>query len=57
LYNLQRDPGEQFDLAVYFPEKVAELMLTAEKARAELGDLNVGIEKGAGTREIGKLNK
>jgi arylsulfatase len=57
LYNLQRDPGEQFDLAAYFPEKVAELMLTAEKARAELGDLNVGIEKGAGTREIGKLNK
>ena len=26
-------------------------------ARAELGDLNVGIEKGAGTREAGKLNK
>lgn len=57
LYNLQRDPGEQFDLAAFFPEKVAELMITAEKARAELGDLNVGIEKGAGTREAGKLEK
>jgi arylsulfatase len=57
LYNLQRDPGEQFDLAAFFPEKVAELMLTAEKARAELGDLNVEIEKGAGTREIGKTVK
>jgi len=57
LYNLQRDPGEQFDMASFFPGKVAELMLTAEKARAELGDLNVGIEKGAGTREIGKSGK
>jgi len=57
LYNLQRDPAEQFDMASYYPEIVTELMKTAEKARTELGDLNVGIEKGAGTREIGKLSK
>lgn len=55
LYNLQRDPGEQFDLAAFYPEKVAELMITAEAARKELGDLNVGIEKGTGTREAGQL--
>jgi arylsulfatase len=57
LYNLMRDPGEQFDLAAFYPEKVAELMITADAARKELGDLNVGIEKGAGTREVGKLEK
>ena len=57
LYNLMRDPGEQFDLAAFYPEKVAELMITADAARKELGDLNVGVEKGAGTRESGKLNK
>lgn len=57
LYNLMRDPGEQFDLAAFYPEKVAELMITADAARKELGDLNVGIERGTGTREAGKLNK
>jgi arylsulfatase len=57
LYNLMRDPGEQFDVAEYNHQKVAELLKVAEKARTELGDLNVGIEEGAGTREAGKLNK
>jgi hypothetical protein len=28
-------------------------MKIVEAARTELGDLNVGLEKGAGTREIG----
>ena len=55
LYNLQCDPGEQFDLAAFYPEKVEELMKVVESARAELGDLNVGIEKGKGTRESGKI--
>jgi len=54
LYNLQRDPGEQFNLASFYPEKIAELMKVTEAARAELGDLNVGMEKGTGTREIGR---
>jgi arylsulfatase len=52
-----RDPGEQFNVAEFNPQKVEELLKVAEKARAELGDLNLGIEKGAGTREAGKLNK
>ena len=54
LYNLMRDPGEQYNVIEYYPEKAAELMQTAEAARAELGDLNVGIEKGSGNREIGR---
>ncbi len=54
LYNMMRDPGEQYNVIEYHPEKAAELMKVAEAARAELGDLNVGIEKGSGTREIGK---
>ncbi|MCE4563422.1 sulfatase [Maribellus sp. CM-23] len=54
LYNMMRDPGEQYNVIESHPEKVAELMEIVEAARAELGDLNVGLEKGSGTREIGK---
>lgn len=54
LYNMMRDPGEQYNVIDYNPEKVAELMKVVEAARTEYGDLNVGIEKGSGTREIGK---
>lgn len=54
LYNMMRDPGEQYNVIESNPEKAEELMQVVEAARAELGDLNVGIEKGAGTREIGK---
>jgi arylsulfatase A-like enzyme len=54
LYNMMRDPGEEYNVIEYNPEKAAELMKVVEAARAELGDLNVGLEKGAGTREIGK---
>ncbi len=53
LYNMMRDPGEQYNVIEYYPEKVKELMKVVNEARVELGDLNVGIEKGAGTREIG----
>lgn len=55
LYNMMRDPGEQYNVIESFPEKAAELMETVEAARAELGDLNVGLPKGSGTREIGKI--
>ncbi|HSO85300.1 MAG TPA: sulfatase [Draconibacterium sp.] len=54
LYNMMRDPGEQFNVIEYYPEKAAEIMMLVEEARTELGDLNVEIEKGAGSREIGK---
>jgi len=54
LYNMMRDPGEEYNVIEYNPEKAAELMKVVEAARAELGDLNIGLEKGAGTREIGR---
>lgn len=55
LYNMMRDPGEQYNVIEYHPEKAEEIMAIVEKAREELGDLNVGIPKGSGNREIGKL--
>jgi arylsulfatase A-like enzyme len=56
LYNMMRDPGEQYNVIAYHPEKVAEIMVIVEEARKEYGDLNVGIKKGSGTREIGRLS-
>ncbi len=55
LYNMMRDPGEQYDVAEYYPEKIEEVMEVVVKAREELGDLNVGIEKGKENRVIGSL--
>ncbi len=57
LYDMTRDPGEQYNVIEYFPEKAAEIMEIVEAARAELGDLNVGVEKGNGNREIGSIKK
>jgi arylsulfatase len=57
LYDMTRDPGEQYNVIEYFPEKAVEIMQIVEAARAELGDLNVGIEKGSGNREIGSIKK
>ncbi|MCK4922761.1 MAG: sulfatase [Bacteroidales bacterium] len=57
LYNMMRDPGEQYNVIESYPEKAKELMVVVEQAREELGDLNVGIAKGKGNREIGKLKK
>lgn len=55
LYNMMRDPGEQYNVIKYHPEKVTEIMTVVEQARAELGDLNVGLEKGSENRAIGKV--
>ena len=55
LYNMMRDPGEQYNVIDYYPDKVREIMAVVEKAREELGDLNVGIEKGSENREIFEL--
>ena len=55
LYNMMRDPGEEYNVIELYPEKAEELMQLVDGARKEYGDLNVGIEKGSGTREIGKL--
>ena len=53
LYNMIRDPGEQYNVIEYYPEVVKEIMVVVEKARKELGDLNVEIEKGSENRAIG----
>jgi arylsulfatase len=57
LYNLMRDPGERYNVIDLYPEIKDELLAVGEKARNELGDLNVGIDKGAGSRQIGHLRK
>ena len=38
LYDLRRDPGEWYDVADAYPDKVKELEALAEKARFDLGD-------------------
>ena len=55
LYNMMRDPGEQYNVAEYYPDKVAEIMIEVEEARKTLGDLNVGLEKGSENRPIGSM--
>lgn len=54
LYNLSNDIGETKDLAATNPEKVEELLLLAEAARAELGD-KLTKREGSGNREPGRL--
>ncbi len=56
LYNMMRDPGEQYNVIDTYPEIAEEIMELVKLARIEFGDLNVGLEKGEGTREIGKLS-
>ncbi len=55
LYNMMRDEGERYNVIDLYPKKVAELMKVADRARADLGDLNTGAV-GNGVREIGRLN-
>ncbi len=55
LYDMIRDPGERYNVIEFYPEKVAEIMVVVEEARKELGDWNLGIERGEGTREMGRL--
>jgi arylsulfatase len=38
LYDLRRDPGENYNVAEYYPEIVKELLAVAEDARQDLGD-------------------
>ena len=56
LYNLMRDPGERYNVIHLYPDIVHELLLLGEQARADLGDLNTGVE-GANRREIGHLHE
>ncbi|MFT7037076.1 MAG: arylsulfatase A-like enzyme [Cyclobacteriaceae bacterium] len=55
LFDMMRDPSERYNVIDAYPEKVEEIMVDVEKARLELGDLNVGIKAGSGTRKMGQL--
>jgi len=56
LYDLRRDPGEWYNVAEYYPEKVKELEALAEKAREDLGD-DITKTPGANRRKIGSINE
>ncbi|MBN2862015.1 MAG: sulfatase [Bacteroidales bacterium] len=54
LYDLRRDPGEWYDVAQLYPEKVEELNALAEKAREDLGD-DLTKSPGANRRRPGSV--
>jgi arylsulfatase len=54
LYDLRRDPGERYDVAAYFPDKVNELLELAEQARQDLGD-DITKREGANRRKPGSI--
>jgi arylsulfatase A-like enzyme len=54
LYDLRRDPGEWYNVAEYFPDKVRELQTLVEEARKDLGDENTN-SPGENRRKIGTL--
>ncbi|MCX6335424.1 MAG: sulfatase [Bacteroidia bacterium] len=54
LYDLRRDPGEWYNVAPYYPDKVRELQALAEEARKDLGD-NLTNTTGANRRNAGSV--
>jgi len=54
LYDLRRDPGEEYDVKEIYPEIVKELEALANQARQDLGDDLTGVE-GANIRESGRI--
>jgi arylsulfatase len=52
LYDLRRDPGEWYDVAAFYPEKVKELQALADEARNDLGD-NLTNNPGVNRRKAG----
>jgi arylsulfatase A-like enzyme len=54
LYDLRRDPGEQYNVLEYYPEIVARLSQIADAAREDLGDDLTG-NPGRNRREPGRL--
>jgi arylsulfatase len=55
LYDLRRDPGEQYDVKANFPDMVSKLKRIAEEARADLGD-DIQKVTGRNNREPGRLS-
>jgi len=56
LYNLRRDPGEQYDMSSEYPDIVEELETLAGKMRNDLGDAGSGIT-GKENRPAGTIRK
>jgi len=54
LYNLRRDPGEEYDVIALYPDIARELEDLAELARADMGD-NLTGRKGSNIRKSGRL--
>ena len=54
LYDLRRDPGEQYDVKAFYPEVVVELKKLADEAREDLGDDLTG-NPGKNRREPGRI--
>lgn len=54
LYDLRRDPGEQYDVKAFYPDVVAELKKIADAAREDLGD-DLTQSPGKNRREAGTV--
>ena len=54
LYDLRRDPSEQYDVKAHYPEIMQQLRALAEEARNDLGD-DLQNRKGANVRPAGAL--
>ena len=55
LYDLRRDPGENYDVKELHPEIMKKLLALAEEARVDLGD-DLQKRIGANNRAVGKIN-
>ena len=54
LYDLRRDPGERYNLVIYYPDIVKELLKIANEARKDLGD-DITNSTGANRRKPGSI--
>jgi len=54
LYDLRRDPGENYDVKEMNPDIVKRLQALAEEARVDLGD-DLQKRTGANNRAVGKI--